>query len=240
MGLFDKLKSLVSDDKKDTGTIEIIAPLSGEIVNIEDVPDVVFAEKIVGDGIAIKPTGNKMVAPVDGTIGKIFETNHAFSIESDSGVELFVHFGIDTVELKGEGFKRIAEEGQRVKVGDTVIEFDLPLLEEKAKSTLTPVVISNMDEIKELIKLSGSVTVGETPVIRIKYSAGATARVTEFCAVRVDIDELRHSVSPETVSSVKCASRRSGESAREVMAITVAPCFRAASAHKTISFLLPL
>ena len=154
MGLFDKLKSLVSDDKKDTGTIEIIAPLSGEIVNIEDVPDVVFAEKIVGDGIAIKPTGNKMVAPVDGTIGKIFETNHAFSIESDSGVELFVHFGIDTV--------------QRVKVGDTVIEFDLPLLEEKAKSTLTPVVISNMDEIKELIKLSGSVTVGETPVIRIK------------------------------------------------------------------------
>ncbi len=66
-----------------------------------NVPDVVFAEKIVGDGIAIKPTGNKMVAPVDGTIGKIFETNHAFSIESDSGVELFVHFGIDTVELKG-------------------------------------------------------------------------------------------------------------------------------------------
>ena len=168
MGLFDKLKSLVSDDKKDTGTIEIIAPLSGEIVNIEDVPDVVFAEKIVGDGIAIKPTGNKMVAPVDGTIGKIFETNHAFSVKYDSGVELVVHFGLATVELKGEGFKRIAEEGQRVKVGDTVIEFDLPLLEEKAKSTLTPVVISNMDEIKELIKLSGSVTVGETPVIRIK------------------------------------------------------------------------
>ncbi len=156
MGLFSKLFGDKSNS--DSGTIEIVAPLSGEIVNIEDVPDVVFAEKIVGDGIA----------PVDGTIGKIFETNHAFSIESDSGIELFVHFGIDTVELKGEGFKRIAEEGQRVKVGDPVIEFDLPLLEEKAKSTLTPVVISNMDEIKELIKLSGSVTVGETPVIRIK------------------------------------------------------------------------
>lgn len=70
MGLFDKLKSLVSDDKKDSSVIEIVAPLSGEIVNIEDVPDVVFAEKIVGDGIAIKPSGNKMVAPVDGTIGK--------------------------------------------------------------------------------------------------------------------------------------------------------------------------
>ncbi|MBS2634148.1 PTS glucose transporter subunit IIA, partial [Salmonella enterica subsp. enterica serovar 1,4,[5],12:i:-] len=157
---------LVSDDKKNSGSIEIIAPLSGEIVNIEDVTDVVFAEKIVGDGIAIKPTGNKIVAPVDGTIGKIFETNHAFSIESDSGIELFVHFGIDTVELKGEGFKRIAEEGQRVQKGDLVLEFDLAFLEERAKSTLTPVVISNMDEIKELTKVSGSVTVGESVIMR--------------------------------------------------------------------------
>ncbi|PHM27323.1 MULTISPECIES: PTS glucose transporter subunit IIA [Xenorhabdus] len=168
MGLLDKLKSLVSDDKKNSGSIEIIAPLSGEIVNIEDVPDVVFAEKIVGDGIAIKPTGNKIVSPVDGTIGKIFETNHAFSIESDSGIELFVHFGIDTVELKGEGFKRIAEEGQRVQKGDLVLEFDLAFLEERAKSTLTPVVISNMDEIKELSKLNGAVTVGESVIMRIK------------------------------------------------------------------------
>jgi len=168
MGLFDKLKSLVSDDKNSTGNIDIIAPISGEIVNIEDVPDVVFAEKIVGDGIAIKPTGNKIVAPVDGTIGKIFETNHAFSIESDNGIELFVHCGIDTVELKGEGFTRIAEEGQKVQKGDLVFELDLPLLEEKAKSTLTPVVISNMDEIKELTKLSGSVVVGETVIMQIK------------------------------------------------------------------------
>ncbi len=162
MGLFDKLKKLVSDDSSDTGGIEIFAPLSGEIVPIEDVPDVVFAEKIVGDGIAIKPAGNKMVAPCDGTIGKIFETNHAFSLESDSGIELFVHFGIDTVELKGEGFTRIAQEGQQVKRGDTIIEFNLAVLEAKAKSTLTPVVISNMDEIKELIKMTGAVTVGET------------------------------------------------------------------------------
>ncbi|WMQ73193.1 MAG: PTS system glucose-specific EIIA component [Sodalis sp.] len=167
MGLFDKLKSLISDDKKDT-SIEIVAPISGEIVNIEDIPDVVFAEKIVGDGIAIKPSGNKIVAPVDGTIGKIFETNHAFSVESDNGIQLFVHFGIDAAGLKGEGFRRIAEEGQRVKKGDVVIEFDLPLLEEKAKSTLTSVVISNMDEIKELVKLSGSVVVGKTPIIRIR------------------------------------------------------------------------
>ena len=167
MGFFSSLKKAVSGNTPVEKTIDIIAPLSGEIVAIEDVPDVVFAEKIVGDGIAIRPTGNKMVAPCDGEIGKIFETNHAFSLESDTGIELFVHFGIDTVELKGEGFTRIAQEGQKVKMGDTIIEFDLEFLKEKAKSILTPVVISNMDEIKELLKMSGSVAVSTDPVLKI-------------------------------------------------------------------------
>ncbi|MGC6359449.1 PTS glucose transporter subunit IIA [Bisgaard Taxon 45] len=165
MGLFDKLFG--SKDKKAV-EVEIFAPLSGEIVNIEDVPDVVFSEKIVGDGIAIRPTGNKIVAPVDGVIGKIFETNHAFSMESKEGVELFVHFGIDTVELKGEGFKRIAQEGQTVKRGETVIEFDLSLLEAKAKSVLTPVVISNMDEISHIDKKTSEVIAGESVVLVLK------------------------------------------------------------------------
>ena len=165
MGLFDKLFG--SKDKKAID-IAIYAPISGELVNIEDVPDVVFSEKIVGDGIAIRPTGNKMVAPVDGVIGKIFETNHAFSMESQDGVELFVHFGIDTVELKGEGFTRIANEGQSVKRGDTIIEFDLPLLEAKAKSILTPVVISNMDEISNIEKKAGEVVAGDSVILMLK------------------------------------------------------------------------
>lgn len=163
MGFFDKLfggkKEAVAKE------VKIYAPLSGEIVNIEDVPDVVFSEKIVGDGIAIRPTGDTIVAPVNGTIGKIFETNHAFSIESEDGVELFVHFGIDTVELKGEGFTRLAEENQEVKVGDLIIKFDLELLQSKAKSVLTPVVISNMDEVTNLQKLSGEVVAGESTVL---------------------------------------------------------------------------
>ena len=165
MGLFDKLFG--SKDKKAVD-VEIYAPLSGEIVNIEDVPDVVFSEKIVGDGIAIRPTGNKLVAPVDGVVGKIFETNHAFSMESKEGVELFVHFGIDTVELKGEGFTRVAQEGQSVKRGDTIIELDLALLEAKAKSVLTPVVISNMDEITNMEKKPGEVVAGDSVVLVLK------------------------------------------------------------------------
>ncbi|AXP39898.1 PTS glucose transporter subunit IIA [Haemophilus influenzae] len=165
MGLFDKLFG--SKENKSV-EVEIYAPISGEIVNIEDVPDVVFSEKIVGDGIAVRPIANKIVAPVDGVIGKIFETNHAFSMESKEGVELFVHFGIDTVELKGEGFTRIAQEGQSIKRGDTVIEFDLPLLESKAKSVLTPIVISNMDEISCIVKKSGEVVAGESVVLALK------------------------------------------------------------------------
>lgn len=146
---------------------EIIAPLSGEIINIEDVPDVVFAEKIIGDGIAIKPSGNKMVAPLRGTIGKIYETNHAFSIESDTAIEIFVQFGIDAELLNGEGFKRVAQEGEHVEVGDTIIEFNLALLEEKIQSTSSPVVISSMDKIKELSKFTGTVVAGSTPILRI-------------------------------------------------------------------------
>ncbi len=165
MGLFDKLFGSKTNKAVD---VEIYAPLSGEIVSIEDVPDVVFSEKIVGDGIAIRPNGNKIVAPVDGEIGKIFETNHAFSMTSKEGVELFVHFGIDTVELKGEGFTRIVQEGQSVKRGDAIIEFDLALLEQKAKSVLTPVVISNMDEITNMEKKAGEVVAGDSVVLVIK------------------------------------------------------------------------
>ena len=164
MGFFDKLFGSKQAAAKE---VKVYAPLSGEIVNIEDVPDVVFSEKIVGDGVAIRPNGDIIVAPVNGTIGKIFETNHAFSIESDEGVELFVHFGIDTVELKGEGFTRVAQEGQSVKAGDPIIKFDLELLESKAKSVLTPVVISNMDEISNLDKKVGQVVAGESVVLTL-------------------------------------------------------------------------
>ena len=164
MGLLDKLFGKKDNTSKE---VKIYAPLSGEVVNIEDVPDVVFSEKIVGDGIAIRPNGDTIVAPVNGTIGKIFETNHAFSIESEDGVELFVHFGIDTVELKGEGFTRLAEEGQKVKAGEPIIKFDLALLSEKAKSVLTPIVISNMDEISNLQKFSGEVIQGESVVLTL-------------------------------------------------------------------------
>ncbi|EKE76205.1 PTS glucose transporter subunit IIA [Gallaecimonas xiamenensis] len=166
MGLLDKLKQLLGDGPQGDG-IDIHAPVSGELVDIESVPDVVFAEKIVGDGIAIKPSSHQVVAPVNGTIGKIFETNHAFSIESEQGVEIFVHLGIDTVELKGEGFLRVASEGQQVKKGDVVLECDLKFLEAHARSTLTPIVVSNMDDFRHIRKKTGKVKAGEDVILTL-------------------------------------------------------------------------
>jgi len=149
------------------GSIALYAPIEGEIVPIEDVPDPVFADKVVGDGVAIIPSGDTMCAPADGVIGKIFKANHAFSMETEDGVELFVHFGIDTVALKGEGFTRVAEEGASVKKGDPVIRYDLALLREKVSSVVTPVVVSNVDDYAAITKMTGKVVIG-SPILTLK------------------------------------------------------------------------
>ncbi|CAL4042003.1 PTS system glucose-specific EIIA component [Buchnera aphidicola (Takecallis arundicolens)] len=157
--LFNKTSNLLS--KK----IKIFAPISGTIVSLKSVPDEVFSKKIIGDGIAINPSGKKIVAPIEGTIGKIFKTMHAFSIISNEQIEIFVHFGIDTILLNGKGFKQIAQENQHVNIGETIIEYDLKFLHNHAKSVLTPIVISNIDQIKTITKYSGVVTAGKTPIM---------------------------------------------------------------------------
>ncbi|MDY5779404.1 MAG: glucose PTS transporter subunit IIA [Succinivibrionaceae bacterium] len=146
------------------------APISGTIIPIEDVPDVVFSEKIIGEGIAIKPTGDKVVAPCDCTVMEIFSTNHAIVLKTTPfDLTLFIHIGIDTVDLKGEGFKRIAEEGDTVKAGETLIEFNLNYIQSHAKSTVTPVLISSTDQprIAKLEKLTGQCTEGQTQILKI-------------------------------------------------------------------------
>ncbi|CAL4318305.1 PTS system glucose-specific EIIA component [Buchnera aphidicola (Thelaxes suberi)] len=163
MGFFSNF--LKTKPKNSTTEINIVAPLSGSIINIESVPDTVFAEKIVGDGIAIIPSNNEMVAPIDGEINKIPDTLHAFSIKSKEGIELFVHFGIDTVNLKGKGFLKIIGNKKEVKKGDVIINFDLNFLIKNAKSIITPIVISNMEKIKTIKKMSGTVIAGKTTVM---------------------------------------------------------------------------
>ncbi|PIJ48856.1 PTS N-acetyl glucosamine transporter subunit IIABC [Erwinia sp. OLTSP20] len=146
----------------------LVAPVSGEIVALEQVPDEAFASKAVGDGLAIKPTGNTVVAPAAGTIVKIFNTNHAFCLETDKGVEVVVHIGLDTVGLEGKGFSRLVEEGARVTAGQPVLQLDLEFLNANARSMISPVVISNSDDYAGLSHLAeGSVVAGETRLYQV-------------------------------------------------------------------------
>ncbi|WDV46831.1 PTS glucose transporter subunit IIA [Clostridiaceae bacterium M8S5] len=134
--------------------VEILkAPMAGEVVDITKVADPVFAEKALGDGVAIKPSDGLVVAPCDGKITQIFPTNHAIGIETTNGLEILIHIGLDTVNLKGEGFTRLIEEGTSIKTGTPIMKVDLELLKKNEKDTVTPVVITNMDRVKSLDKM---------------------------------------------------------------------------------------
>lgn len=128
----------------------LIAPISGKIMNLSEVPDQVFAEKMAGDGIAIDSTGDLVVAPADGVLTLIFRTNHAFGITLDNGLELLVHIGLDTVALNGEGFERIAVEGTNVKAGDPIIKINREFLISKGCNLITPLLITNVDNISDI------------------------------------------------------------------------------------------
>ncbi|MDQ8576130.1 PTS N-acetyl glucosamine transporter subunit IIABC, partial [Klebsiella aerogenes] len=151
-------------------TVEaLVSPITGEVVALEQVPDEAFASKAVGDGIAVKPTDNIVVAPAAGTVVKIFNTNHAFCLETDNGAEIVVHMGIDTVALEGKGFKRLVEEGAQVKAGEPILEMDLAFLNANARSMISPVVCSNSDDYSALvIQATGNVVAGQTPLFEIK------------------------------------------------------------------------
>jgi len=125
----------------------VVSPACGDVVELSDVPDEVFSQKLAGEGIAIVPRSNTFVAPMTGVVNKIFSTNHAFSIRANSGVEVLVHIGLDTVELKGEGFKRMVQEGDKVTVGKPIIIADLEFIETQGKSIITPIVLNYEKEL---------------------------------------------------------------------------------------------
>ncbi|HCC5610733.1 TPA: PTS transporter subunit IIABC [Staphylococcus aureus] len=135
---------VVAEDKSATSELSHIvhAPLTGEVTPLSEVPDQVFSEKMMGDGIAIKPSQGEVRAPFNGKIQMIFPTKHAIGLVSDSDLELLIHIGLDTVKLNGEGFTLHVEEGQEVKQGDLLINFDLDYIRNHAKSDITPIIVT--------------------------------------------------------------------------------------------------
>jgi len=140
------------DENKDikSGTYILSSPIDGEIVELSKVPDEVFSSKMLGDGFAVVPKGNKVYSPIDGEITVLFPTKHAVAITTEAGLEVLVHIGVDTVSLNGEGFTAHVAQGDKVKKGDLLLTLDLDFLKEKAKSVISPVIITNMDKVEKI------------------------------------------------------------------------------------------
>ncbi|WP_297439419.1 PTS glucose transporter subunit IIA [uncultured Clostridium sp.] len=152
--------------KKD---LELIAAIDGTTIDLSNVPDPVFAQKMAGEGIAIDPTGNIIVAPCDGELSLIFKTNHAFAMTLDGGIELLVHIGIDTVSLDGEGFERLIEPGTQIKAGTPIIKINKDFIESKGISLITPILITNPDSVKSITPIVGkTVKAGSDVVVNYK------------------------------------------------------------------------
>ena len=154
------------------GEIKILSPLNGKAIPIEQVPDDVFAEKIMGDGVAIMPTDGAIHSPVDGTIATVAETLHAYGFTSEDGVEMLVHFGLETVALEGKGFTSHVQEGDSVKAGQLVAEVDMEFLKAQGINTVTPVVICDGADDETLSFTYGEVKAGD---VLVKSATDASA-----------------------------------------------------------------
>lgn len=126
--------------------IELCAPVSGTVKALSDVPDKTFAEKVLGDGAAIIPEEGKVYAPADGTVANIMDSKHGIMFVTDSGAEVLIHIGLDTVNLKGKYFKSYVSDGDKVKKGTLLVEFDLEAIKGEGYNLITPMVVTNISD----------------------------------------------------------------------------------------------
>lgn len=160
----DSLIEDSSNAESDSGVADttVYAPMNGEAVVLSDVPDATFADGILGQGMAILPSEGKLYSPVDGVVSSIFETKHAICLETESGAEMLIHIGLETVSLNGKYFEAKVQADQKVKKGDLLIEFNLDEIKKEFK-TFTPILITNADDYSSIenLKKEGAVKVGE-------------------------------------------------------------------------------
>lgn len=155
-------------EQKKNKILEIKAPISGKAVPLSEVPDPVFSEKMMGDGLAIIPAEGKIYSPVNGEIIMVSATKHAYGILADDGTELLIHFGLETVELNGDGFNVLVKSGDKVKVGDIISEVDYEKLKEKNINMITPVLICNGSEDQKINCTYGNVEKGKDVIIKVE------------------------------------------------------------------------
>ncbi len=144
-----RILGLLKKNRKNCEYIKVYSPINGKVMSLEEVPDEAFSKKMIGDGCAIDPSEGSVFAPVEGEVD-IFDTNHAVTFEMENGLEMIVHLGIDTVDLDGMGFERIGEPGTIVRIGDELVKYDLDFIRKNAKSAISPIIITSMDEVESI------------------------------------------------------------------------------------------
>lgn len=144
---------------------EICSPINGIIKPITETPDEVFSKKMMGEGFCIEPEDGIVVSPVNGTITTIFPTKHGIGITSKQGLDLIIHFGMDTVSLNGEGFTSFVKAGDKVNVGDKILEVDIDQIKDKVPSLITPVVVTNGEGKNIFLNKEGKVKAGEVVLV---------------------------------------------------------------------------
>ena len=161
MGFFDKLFG--KSDKINPN--HVYAPMEGQAVAITEVPDPTFAEAMLGNGIAIQPVSGKVVSPVDGTVDMMFDTGHAVSLVSDSGIEILIHIGLETVSLEGKPFKVHVASGDKVKKGQLLMEVDLEAVKAAGLNTITPMLVCNSADYSNMTTKTGMAVTNADVVI---------------------------------------------------------------------------
>lgn len=158
----ENLEEVAVDKAPLMNKITIASPLNGEIVPLTEVKDETFASEMMGKGVAINPTEGKVVSPINGTVQMIFKTKHAIGLKSEDGAEILIHIGMDTVQLDGKHFTAHVKDGDKVKVGDTLVEFDMDAIKKEGYELITPVIITNTIDYLEIVpKEIKSVNAGE-------------------------------------------------------------------------------
>lgn len=162
----DESEESDEDREQTKGNSEMISPLSGELISLNNVNDDVFSSGLLGKGVAIKPNKGEVVAPVSGEIVTLLQSKHAIGIKDAQGVEILIHVGIDTVNLNGEHFEAFVKQGDFVEVGDKLVTFDMKSISDKGFDLVTPIIITNHDQFESIeTALPQNITQGETIIV---------------------------------------------------------------------------
>lgn len=145
-------ESVIDGETAAAGEFDFVAPMTGRVLDLDDVSDKVFSDRLMGDGFAIELTESDVVSPVDGVVAMTYPSKHAFGIKADSGEEILIHIGMDTVELDGKGFESFVTDKQRIKKGDLLCKVDLDYVKDQGKSLVSPIIFTSGQKVKLLGK----------------------------------------------------------------------------------------